>query len=205
LPVVASAALAFAAVVAILTVREVRIGARAMSDSDAALAHHDAPAALEAAHDAAEAYAPGNPYARAGFARLETIARDAEAHGDERTATAAWGAMRAAATATSGLFVSTESWRAMADDGVAHFSAHPNDVPAETRAPESVIRASLARDDVPSSVALLVLASGALAFFAGALRLAFAAHDLPALRREPFALAAAVGGLALYILACLRP
>jgi hypothetical protein len=113
--------------------------------------------------------------------------------------------MRAAATATSGLVVSTDAWRTLADDGISRVNAHGKDTSAEAHAPESVLRASLGRDDVPSSVALLLLASGALAFFAGALRLAFAAHDVPTLRRERFALVAAVGGLALYIVACLRP
>jgi len=199
-----AAVIAIAAVVSIATAREVRIGARAMAESDAALARKDAPAALASARDAAEAYAPASPYVRAGFARIEAIARDAEARGDERAAVSAWSAMRAAATATSGAFVSTDTWRALADDGVTRASARGAVASAEAHAPESVLRASLARDDGPSPFTLALLAGGALAFFAGAFRLAFAARDLASLRSEHVAVIAAAAGLALYVVACLR-
>jgi hypothetical protein len=199
-----AAVLALAAIVSIATAREIRIGARAMAESDAAMARHDATAALASARDAAEAYAPASPYVRAGFARIEAIARDAETRNDERAAVAAWSAMGAAATATSGPFVATASWRALADDGVTRASARGATASSETHAPESVIRASLARDEGPSTFALMLLGAGALAFFAGAFRLAFAAGDLASLRQERVAVIAASAGLALYILACLR-
>ncbi len=201
---VIAAVIAFAAVVSIATTRELRIGARAMAESDAAVARHDPPAALASAREAAEAVAPASPYVRLGFARIESLARDAETRGDERAAVAAWSAMRAAATATSGPFVSTDAWRALADDGVVRAATRADAAVAEAHAPASVLHASLAREDVPSALALAILAAGAIAFFAGAFRLAFAARDVASLSRERLAVIATAAGLVLYVVACLR-
>ena len=196
--------IALGAALSIGTAREIRTGAQAMRESDAALARHDTHGAMLAARDAAEACAPGSPYVRAGFARLESLARDAEARRDERSAISAWSAMRAAAASTRGPFVSTDSFRALAEDGIARDGSRADAASAEVHATEPLIRASLARDEGPSSLSLALLAMGGLGFFAGAFRLAFAARDLASLRRERLATLVTAAGLALYILACLR-
>src|SRR5690606_16604552 len=71
-------------------------GERALADADAAIAAGDALEAIARARAAAEARCPGCGSPAAGYARLTTIARDAEARADDGTAFAAWRAVRAA-------------------------------------------------------------------------------------------------------------
>jgi hypothetical protein len=201
---VAIALLVVAAIAGVATWRQVGYGARAAAASDAALAASDLTEAIARARDAAEAVAPGSPYPSQGYARLEAIARGAESRADERTAVAAWGAMRSAATATAGPFVATDAWRALADDGLARAGARPPPGSAEIHASEAAIRAELARADPPATLALLLLAAGALAFFAGGARLAWVGRDLAAIKRERVALAATAAGLAIYVIASFR-
>ncbi len=195
------------------TARELQLGARACADSDAALARGDASAAVARARDAAESVAPGSPYPRRGYERLESIARAAEAHGDERGAVAAWSAMRAAAAASEGPLVAPGAWRSMAEEGLARWGsgaggqttassyAAPD---GEVRASRDAIAAALAADDVPPASLLALLGAGGFAFFAGAVRLAWAARDRGSLLRERAALAATALGAGLYLVACLR-
>jgi hypothetical protein len=156
------------------------------------------------ARDAAEAAAPGSPYPREGLARLEAIGRAAETRGDERTAVHAWGAMRAAATATSGVLGPSAAWVTLADEGVVRAGARPLVPSPEVHAREATLRAALGHEDAPSVAMLVLLGVGGLAFFAGCARIAVAARDADALRRERWAIAAAGLGALIYAVACLR-
>jgi hypothetical protein len=156
-----------ALLVGIATTRALGAGASALADSDGANARGDYATATMRAHDAAEALAPGSPYPRQGYARLEAIARAAEARNDERGALAAWGAMRAAATATSSPLSSTDAWRALADDGLVRVGAHPGVDSGEAHASEATLRASLDHEDAPTTGLLALLGFGTLAFFLG--------------------------------------
>ncbi|MGO8994278.1 MAG: hypothetical protein ACLQVI_13195 [Polyangiaceae bacterium] len=204
--VLAAVALA-ALLVGIATARALAEGAQAVKDSDAAVARGDLATATMRARDAAEAVAPGSPYPREGYERLEAIAHVAEARLDERGATAAWGAMRAAATATAGPLIRTDTWRALADDGLVRAGtgfATPGAVTGEVHASEATLRTALGREDAPSAWLLTLLGAGALGFFAGCARLALAAKDLATLRHEKLALAAVAVGMSLYALVSLR-
>lgn len=188
----------------VATIREMRAGDQAIVEADAALARGDVATATLRAHDAAEAVAPGSPYPRQGYARLEAIARAAEAKRDERQAIAAWGAMRAAATATESPFTSTRGWRTLADDGLVRNGSAKEGAAGEVHATEETLRTSLAREDAPATGLLAALGLGALAFFAGCGRLLVAAKDAPSLRREKLAVATAAAGALVYALVCLR-
>ncbi len=199
-------AAALALALSVLTVGELQTGERALAACDAAIAANDTGAAIARARDAASAFVPGSPYVRTGYARLEALARDAETRGDSRAAVLAWSAMRAAATATSSVFVSNDAWRALADDGIARSGSRAPVAAsaAEVVPSEGVLRAALAQNDTPSPFAFLFLGAGALAFFAGAARLAVAVRDAASLRREKLALVATAAGLAGYVIASLR-
>ncbi len=75
-------------------------GERALLASDDALAKGDTLGAVLAARAAAEAYAPFSSVARRGFEKLESLAQDADGHGDLATASAARRAHGAAARET---------------------------------------------------------------------------------------------------------
>jgi hypothetical protein len=204
--VIAGVVALLALLVAIVTSRELATGAQAVLESDAAAARGDLATATSRARDAAEAVAPGSPYPRQGYLRLEAIAQGAEARREERGAITAWGAMRAAATATSGPLVATDGWRALADDGLVRVGSGGQvaAAPGEVHASEATLRTALAHEDAPSAGFLTLLGAGALAFFAGCGRLAFAARDFDALRKEKVALVAAIAGAVLYAIACFR-
>ena len=209
--VAAGIALLVALLVAVATVRQVREGARAMEESDAALAAGDLPRAVAGARAAAEARVPGSPYPPRAYDRLAALARDAEARGDERVAILAWAAMRAAALETSGLGTgdATERWRAAASEGIARVGARSWSGPSaratsEVRPAQAALEASLARSDLPDAATFLLLAAGGAAFFGGVARLLWVAGDRAALRRSHVAALAALAGGVAYVLACVR-
>jgi hypothetical protein len=195
---------ALALLLGVATLRELGLGAQALAECDAASKRGDLVTATARARDAAEAAAPGSPYPREGYRRLEAIARAAEGRRDERVAVAAWGAMRSAATATSGVFLATGAWRALADEGIVRAGHGLAGESGEVRATEETLRTALAREDAPPPELLALLGLGAAAFFGGFARLALAARDLPTLRKEKLALAAAAAGAVLYAVACFR-
>ncbi len=198
--------------------REIGLGSQAVLDSDAAATRGDFATAIARARDAAEAAAPGSPYPRDGYARLEAIARDAEAKRDERRAVAAWGAMRAAATAATNAPLSPRRTapasarrRRLGAGRVRRGRARPVRYTPERGRPARSTRRSRScarrpggrspRRWVPSPCS----AAGALAaFFVGCGRLLFAGQDVAALRRERVALLATVVGALLYAVACIR-
>ena len=96
--VLVAAAVALVSLVAIGIAWAGRVaeGRRALADADSALERGDATEAIFAARIAGEARCPGCTAPDEGFARLEKIARAAEARGDDTTAFAAWRATRAA-------------------------------------------------------------------------------------------------------------
>ncbi len=197
---------AIALVLSAFTLVELRAGQRALLACDAAIAARDVPVAIARARDAAFAFVPGSPYSRAGYERLEALARDAETRADTADAILAWSAMRAAATATSSPFGSNDAWRALADDGVTRAGSRPPvaSAAAEVTPSEAMLRGSLSREDTPSPFAFVALGFGSLAFLLGAARLAATVRDGASLRREKVALAIAAVGLASYVIASLR-
>jgi hypothetical protein len=214
------AAMALGLLLLVATVRQIREGGRASAESDAALARADTATAIARARAAAEALAPGSPYPARGYARLEAIARDAEVHGDEATATAAWRAMRAAALETRAAGADADGWRRLGDEGLARVGSGAGPwvggvgagagmragaaASSEVRATEPVLRAALARDDTPPTWRFALLAAAAASFFGGTARLAWIGADAAAVKRARLAASAAALGLALYVLACLQ-
>lgn len=154
-------------------------GRRALADADAALSRGDTADAILAARVAAEARCPACTAPEGGFARLEKIAKDAEARGDDATAFAAWRATRSALLATT-VTGGTSSRRAHADNELARF-AHRLDAAAVAAgaaptpaATEERVRATLAENEVPSGTSFALVGVGGLVFLVAAARFAMA-------------------------------
>lgn len=152
-------------------------GQRALVDADAALARGDLVEAIFAARVAAEARCPGCGAPDEGFARLEKVARDAEARGDDTTAFAAWRAARAAVLATA-VTRTTSPRRTRADAEVARFAhrldaaavaAGANPTPA---AAEDRLRAALTETDLPGGATFALVGLGGLVFLVAGARFA---------------------------------
>jgi len=79
-------------------------GRAALADGDAAVARGDVPGAIERWRRAARWYAPGADHVEAAYERLETVAREAEAHADRPTALEAWRAVRSSILATRSFY-----------------------------------------------------------------------------------------------------
>lgn len=163
-----------ALVLAVVWTGRVAEGRRALADAEAAQIRGDAIEAILAARTAATARCPGCAAPDAAFAKLETMAKDAELHGDDVTAFAAWRAIRSAVLATD----SGSPRRAQADAEVARF-AHRLDVAATVggaapvpAAAEDKLKATLSADPVPDVAAYGVLAAGAALFVVCAIRFA---------------------------------
>lgn len=155
-----------ASVLVVSSLRQLHVGARALLDCDIALGKGELVEAIAFARAAAEAWLPGSPYPSGGYERLDRIASEAETRGDDAIATAAWRAMRAAASETRGLGVSTGAWRDKADQGLLRASTRATPVVDPARLGEL-----LARDDSPSTFGLLALAAAACVAIAAAARL----------------------------------
>jgi hypothetical protein len=152
-------------------------GRRALADADSALERGDATEAILAARIAGEARCPGCTAPDEGFARLEKIARDAEARGDDATAFAAWRATRAALLATA-VASTTSTRRAHADAEIARF-AHRIDAAAVAAgatptpaAAEDRVRAALTESDVPGAATFALIGLGGIVFLAAGARFA---------------------------------
>jgi hypothetical protein len=151
-------------------------GRRALVDADAALERGDLTEAILASRIAAEARCPGCGAPDEGFAKLEKIARDAEARGDDTTAFAAWRATRAALLATA--VTTASARRAHADAEIARF-AHRLDAAAVAAgatptpaASEERVRATLAESDVPGGATFALVGLGGVVFLVAAARFA---------------------------------
>lgn len=194
-------------VLATATVREIGEGSRAIAESDAAIERGDTARAITQARAAAQAVVPGSPYPARGYERLETLARDAEARGDDATANTAWQAMRAAALSTRGLAVKTEGWLALASESLARLSAQKNaatttDAPRADRG-EAMLEA-LHRTEPPPTLTFVLLAAGGAGFLGGVARLAWAAGDRLSWRVARVPALVALAGAAVYAAVCAR-
>lgn len=168
-------------------------GRALVAASDAALERADLVEAILLARGAAEARCPLCSAPELGFARLSSIAADAEDRGDAATAIAAWRAARAAALGTA-LLDPAPRTREGADAQIARLE-HRLALSAETPYPGATderLRAALASPAVPSGVVFAFVALGAALFLAGAVRFARA----PELRAAELALAAVGGAVA---------
>ena len=165
--------------VAVAWVGRVSEGRRALADADSALERGDLPEAILAARIAGEARCPGCTAPDEGFAKLEKIAHDAEARGDDATAFAAWRATRAAVLATT-VTSSYSARRLHADAEIARFAhrldsaavaagASPTPAAAEDR-----VGAALGESDVPRAATFALVGLGGLVFLVAAARFATA-------------------------------
>lgn len=176
-------------------------GRRALLDADTAIARGDSFDAIMAGRTAAEARCPWCTASEEGFARLERIARDAEAKNDDATAFAAWSAMRASILAISRTSTTSEL-RTRVEAEIARFG-HRIDAaavvagsPPTTAASEEKLKVALADHDVPSGSTVVTVAAGAALFFFGALRFVLAGAQRSARRLD---LATAAVGIAVAI------
>jgi hypothetical protein len=207
--VLVAASAVLLAVFGVAAWRELGAGSRGLDACDRAVERKEWGAAIAGARTAAEATLPGSPYPQRGYARLEAIARDAEARGDDDTAAEAWRAMRAAALSTSGVGVRAGDRRALADEGLLRVSRARDAASTaggrhDEVAEEAALAAALARDEAPPTFTLILLAVGGVAFFAGLFRLAWVAGESLSLRRLRLPIVAAVLGAAAYAFAVLR-
>ncbi|HSO38899.1 MAG TPA: hypothetical protein VLT33_40495 [Labilithrix sp.] len=197
--VAAAIAIALTIVLAIAWAGRASEGRRALVESDAALGRGDAVDAILAARVAAEARCPTCAAPEEALAKLEQIAKDAEARGDDATAFAAWRAVRAALLATSG-FATTSDRRAHAEVEVARFAhrleaaAVAGGAPPTAAAAEDKLRAGLAASDAPSGTVFALVGIGGLVFLIGAAR--FARADKAGRGRTDLGLALAGAALA---------
>ena len=162
------AAVALAAVVAVLgiaIVREFALGSEAVASADAAIGRLDWAAAIDESRAAAESRAPWSPWPERGAARLETIARAAEARGDPATALLAYGALRSASLATQGPGAGGAGWRNVADEGLAR-AAGAGDDSARSRDTVNAMLRDLQRPNEPGLGSIEALAFAALAVLA---------------------------------------
>lgn len=172
-PLAAAVTLVAVIVLAIAWAGRSSEGRRALVDSDAALARGDTLDAILAARVAAEARCPGCSAPGEGLGRLERIAKDAEARGDDATAFAAWRAVRAALLATSSFGTSSDR-RTHAEVEVARF-AHRLDAAAVASgasstpaAAEDRLRAALAASEIPGGPSFALVAFGGVVFLLAA-------------------------------------
>ena len=151
-------------------------GRRALAECDAALARGDTMDAIFSARVAAEARCPTCTAPQEGLGKLERIAKDAEARGDDATAFAAWNGVRAALLATAS-FGTTSERRTHAELEVARF-AHRIDAAAVASgasptpaAAEDRLRAALAASEIPGGPAFALVGLGGVVFLIAAGRL----------------------------------
>lgn len=158
---------AVVSVLAFATLHEVSEGARAMHASDVALAAKNPELALAEAHEAATHVAPFSPWSDRGYARLEALAEDAEARGDDDLATSAWQAIRAAETATRGPLTSDSARRKRAEAAIGRIDARrmlvlSTRTPGMVRFDENELARRHGRDVTPSNGTFALFATGAV-------------------------------------------
>jgi hypothetical protein len=197
---VALAALVVVAALAVLTVRETSVGRLEVAAADEAADRSDWPEAVVHARAAAEALVPGSPWPERGWRRLEAIGHDAEARGDDPTATLAYAAMRAAALATRAPGSGSDRWRARADEGLARVASSRRDVAGPHATAEAMLDA-LRENEPPATWRVALLAAAGLAMLGGLARIAW----LPAAEaaRARLAQAVAAAGAVAYAVCAL--
>jgi hypothetical protein len=160
----AAALAAIAAVVGIAIAREFSLGAEAVASADAAIGRLDWAVAIDESRAAAESRAPWSPWPERGAARLENIARAAEARGDSGTALVAYGALRSASLATQGPGAGGAAWSNVADEGLARAAAASDDS-ARSRDTVNAMLRDLQRPNKPGLGSIESLAFAAVAVF----------------------------------------
>lgn len=163
----ASAVAAVVSVLAFALLHEVSEGSRAMHASDVALAAKNPELALAEAHEAATHVAPFSPWSERGYSRLEALADDAEARGDDELATNAWQAIRAAETATRGPFTSDSARKRKAEAAIGRIDARrmlvlSTRTPGMVRFDENELARRHGRDVTPASGTFVLFATGAV-------------------------------------------
>ena len=154
-------------------------GRRALAECDAALIRGDAIDAILAARVAAEARCPTCSAPDEALAKLEQIAKDAEARGDDVTAFAAWRAERAALIAAS-VTSTVSDRRTHAEVEVARFAhrlesaAVAGGATPTAAAAEDKLRAGLAANDLPNGTVFALVGLGGVVFLVTAARFAMA-------------------------------
>ncbi len=164
------ASVATLALVTSATVHALRVhreGARALIACDEALGKGERSLAIAEARVAAET----TPFASSaeGLRRLEGIADEAAARGDDRTSLAAWRAFRGAVLATRGPAALRDKAEAKLAERGARLAEKERLSSPDARVTETSIRRDLAGEKTPSAPASLLLGIGAIAFLGGAL------------------------------------
>ena len=174
-------------------------GRAALEEADHAAKKGDRVEAIASARRAAMARCPGCAAPSLAYARLESIAREAEAKADEPTALAAWRATRAATLAT--VVVDPEGERrTRADNEIARLEHRVDMAAAATggqaspAATEDRVRQALAAPAVPSTFVFVILGVGGVLFALGAVR--FARAKAPSIPDAALALAGILGAAA---------
>ena len=183
--------LAVLGVLALVAVHLWRSGAKAMAESDEALAAGDDATAISRARDAAMSVAPWSPFPEQGYARLEAIAASAESHGSFGAAVTAWRAVGTAIRATR--TEAREAVRLGKEKAALVRLATRACEGGQTRVPAACGRtteATLAEDDLPPLSTFTWLAVGGALFLGGG---AAAAQTQAASRRLSWLVVSTVG------------
>lgn len=186
-------------------------GARELSAGQNALARGDVLEAVRHLRRAAHWYLPGSPYTARAYETLETIARQAEAHGRNDHAFAAWRAIRASALATRWIITPEQARLERANQHLAALLAEMPPPPEDRNKDRSRLReehlALLTHHHAPDPAWLLIMSCG-FALWLGAAwwgaRHAWDEDDK--VRPRPMALAATmfILGLSLFLVAIAR-
>jgi hypothetical protein len=190
---VACGLLVLTSAVTVATAHEISLGHAESSAAAAAADRSDWLGAIAHARAAAEAYAPGSPWADRGMRRLAAIGHAAETRHDVSNALLAYGAMRTAAVATHVPYGGASRWQAEANEGLARI-ASASEGPAHGAAAAQVMLDALRRSEGPTDLSLAALALAAAATLGGLAVLTFSSAG----PRAKAAQAVATGGFVAY-------
>jgi hypothetical protein len=194
-------ALVVVAAMTVLTAREIAAGRMEVDAADAAATRSDWDDAIVHARAAAEALAPGSPWPARGWARLEAVGHDAEARGDDATATLAYGAMRSAALATRAPASGSDGWRTMAEEGLTRVASSRTD--AGPHATAGSMLDALRSNEPPPTWTLSLLGGAGVAMLVGLSWLTWLAWSGEPPKRARVAQAVAVLGFVVYAMVLL--
>lgn len=199
-----------AVVLATLVGRGLVEGSLCVRRADEALGRGEIDAAVGYAMRATKWYVPFAPHVEAGYERLRTIARRAEAGGDVDGALVAWQAIRAGARGTRSFYQPFPDRLAEADAHIASLlGGKPppgidKDKPREQRVREHL--ELLATSAAPAPAAVVAMYLGLAAWLYGAHRAIAAAFAPPSSARRPAWMYAALGllGVVVFLFAIAR-
>lgn len=192
-----------AVVLATLVARGAIEGSVCVRRSDEALARGEIDASIAYAMRATKWYVPFAPHVEAGYERLRTIARKAEASGDADGALVSWQAIRAGARGTRSFYQPFPDRLKEADEHVATLLASKpppgvdKDKPREQRVREHL--ELLSGSAAPAAAAVVAMYLGLAAWLFGAHRAIAAAFAPPAEARRPAWVYGALGALGLVV------